>query len=202
MTLPSQTPEAHARMPLAPRAPPSLSDKIWRGLWSVVWNTLFRFSPVPMHGWRRFLLRLFGSTIGPRSAIYPGARIWAPWNLIVGEGATIGSGATLYSVDRIEIGQYAIVSQNAHLCTASHDYNSPAFELTTAPIKLEREAWVAAEAFLAPGVTLGEGSVALARAVIVRSLPARAIAAGNPSRIIGWRNADARNRLGGRRDCK
>jgi putative colanic acid biosynthesis acetyltransferase WcaF len=151
-----------------------------------------------LHAWRCLILRGFGARVGERVAIYPSARIWAPWNLSVDAGATIGGGAAIYNVDRVEIGKYAVISQGAHLCTASHAHDSPGFELVTAPILIEDEAWVAAEAFVGPGVTVGMAAVVGARAVAVKSVDERAIVVGNPARVVGQRAREGRNRLKGR----
>lgn len=180
------------------RPPPSLGNKLARAAWGVARVLLFRPTPVPLHAWRCLILRGFGAQVGARVAIYPSARIWAPWNLSIDEGATIGGGATIYNVDCVEIGKYAVISQGAHLCTASHAHDSPAFELVTAPIRIEEEAWIAVEAFVGPGVTVGMAAVVGARAVAVKSVDERAIVAGNPARVIGQRAREGRNRLKGR----
>jgi putative colanic acid biosynthesis acetyltransferase WcaF len=187
-----------ARVRLQVRPPPSVGNKMARALWAVVRVLLFRPTPAPLHAWRRFILRGFGAQVGERAAIYPSARIWAPWNLSIDAGATIGGDAIIYNVDRVEIGKFAVISQGAHLCTASHAHDSAAFELVTAPIRIEEEAWVAAEAFVGPGVTIGKAAVVAARAVTVKSVEGRAIVAGNPAKVIGRRAAEGRNRLGGR----
>jgi putative colanic acid biosynthesis acetyltransferase WcaF len=187
-----------AKPALTKRPPPSFADKIRRGFWSLAWSLLFYPSPVPLHAWRRFLLRRFGARIGRRVAVYPSCRIWAPWNVEIADGATIGSGAILYSVDRIVIGEAAIVSQGAHLCTATHDHNSPDFDLMCAPIIIADEAWVAAEAFVGPGVTVGRGAVVAARAVAVRPVDPQCVVAGNPAKPVSRRSIHGRNRLRGR----
>lgn len=186
------------RATLVKRPPPSMSDKVRRGLWGMVYVLFFCTTPTPLHAWRRLLLRAFGAKIGSRVGVYPTAQIWAPWNLKIAEGATIGGGANLYTVDSIVIGKSAVVSQGAHLCTASHDHNSEGFELITAPIEVAENAWVCAEAFIGPGVSLGEGAVVSARAVVVRSVAARQIVVGNPARAVSERAAAARNILVGR----
>jgi putative colanic acid biosynthesis acetyltransferase WcaF len=180
------------------RPPPSLGNKVARAVWGVARACLFRLTPAPMHAWRCLILRGFGARVGARVAIYPSARIWAPWNLSIDAGATIGGGATIYNVDRVEIGKYAVISQGAHLCTASHAHDSPTFELVTAPVRIEDEAWVAAEAFVGPGVTVGMAAVVGARAVVVKSVDVRTIVAGNPARAVGHRSREGRNRLMGR----
>lgn len=182
------------------RAPPDAADKARRALWGAVRFLLFAPSPTPLHGLRRGLLRLFGARVGLRVAVYPSVRIFAPWRLRLDDGATVGPGATLYSVAPIALGPRAVVSQGAHLCSASHDHTAADFALVAAPITLEADAWVAAEAFVGPGVTIGEGAVVAARAVAVRSVPARTVVAGNPARPVGRRPAGVRNILPGRVD--
>jgi len=183
---------------LVPRPPPSIANKLARAAWGVVRVLLFRPTPAPLHAWRRLLLRSFGARVGNRVAVYPSAIIWAPWNLTIDEGATIGGDAIIYNVDRITIGKHGVISQGAHLCTASHAHDSANFELVTAPIHIEEEAWVAAEAFVGPGVTISKAAVVGARAVVVRSVDERAIVVGNPARVIGRRAIEGRNLLQGR----
>jgi putative colanic acid biosynthesis acetyltransferase WcaF len=163
---------------------PNLQDKAVRVLWLVVWTLLYRPSPTPLFWWRRFLLRLFGAEVEGGAHPYPSARIWAPWNLVMKAGSCLGSGVDCYCVDRIVLGRDAVVSQRAFLCTASHDHREPGFRLLTGPVVIGDNAWVAAEAYIGPGVTLGAGAVAGARAVVVRDVPAGAVVVGNPARLI------------------
>jgi putative colanic acid biosynthesis acetyltransferase WcaF len=166
------------------RSHPTLRDKVARAVWLIAWALLFRPSPVPFFGWRRFLLRLFGARVGPGAHPYGSARIWAPWNLVMEARSCLGPGVDCYSVDRISLGPNAIVSQRAFICTASHDYRSPDFPLTTAPVEIGANAWIAAEAFVGPGVTVGAGAVVGARAVAVRDVPPGAVVVGNPARVV------------------
>ncbi|MCA9054474.1 MAG: putative colanic acid biosynthesis acetyltransferase [Planctomycetaceae bacterium] len=133
------------------------------------------------------LLRVFGGTVGTGSHPYPSIRVWAPWNLTMGPHSCLGDRVDVYSVDKITLGEWSVVSQDAVLCTATHDYNDPAFPLVTRPIVIERYAWVAAGAFIGPGVTVGEGAVVGARAVVTKDVPPWTIVAGNPARQIGER---------------
>jgi len=147
----------------------SLANRCARMLWGVVWLLLFRPSPRPLHAWRAGLLRVFGATVGSAVHVYPGARIWAPWNLEIGDAVGIGDGAVLYSMAPIRIGRRCVVSQGAHLCCGSHDIDSGNFQLTALPIVLAPHVWVCAEAFIGPGVTVAEGCVIGARAVLCKS---------------------------------
>jgi putative colanic acid biosynthesis acetyltransferase WcaF len=165
-------------------SPPNLHDKAARALWLLAWALLFRPSPTPFFGWRRFLLRLFGAEVGEGAHPYPSARIWAPWNLVMEARSCLAAGVDCYCVGRIVLGRDAVVSQRAFLCTATHDHREPGFRLMTGPVVIGENAWVAAEAYIGPGVTLGAGAVAGARAVVVRDIPPGAVAVGNPARVI------------------
>lgn len=165
-----------------PRSQPtfSLGNRLRRVLWGTAYCLLFRPSPRPFHSWRSFLLRFFGAKMGRGCHIYPKAVIWAPWNLIVEDEGSAADGVTLYSMASITIGKRAVVSQGAHLCTGTHDYLDPTFRLYAKPIVIGGEAWVCAEVFVGPGVTIGEGTVVGARSVVTRDMPAWTVCAGHP----------------------
>jgi len=173
-----------ARRALVRQPPTSFANKVGRGLWNIVWVLLYRPSPRPLHGWRRMLLRAFGAKVGRGAMPYPSAVVWAPWNLIMGDHSTLGDGADCYSVATIEIGSHASVSQRAYLCAASRDVDDPDHPLMTAPIVVEAHGWVAAEAYVGPGVTIFEGGVVAARAVAVRDVPPWTVVGGNPAKPI------------------
>ena len=174
-------------------SPHSAANKLARLLWQVAGLLLFRPSPWFWHAPRRALLRLFGAQVGKHVQILPSVQIWAPWNLALGDHATVGSGVDLYDVDRIEIGAHATVSQRAFLCTATHDVDHPNMPLQTAPIRIGAGAWVCAEAYVHPGVAIGVDAVAGARAVVLHDVPPGQIVGGNPAKFIRLRklgNAD------------
>lgn len=154
-----------------------------RVLWSCI-SPLFRWSPRLCWGWRRWILRSFGATIGRGVNVYPSCRITIPWNLQIGDWSTIGDGVKLYALGCIRIGERVTVSQGAHLCAGSHDYEDPKFLLLKLPITIEDSAWVCADAFVGPNVTIGEGAVIAARSVVVKDIASWEVAGGNPARRI------------------
>lgn len=163
----------------------SLKSKMARAIWNLVWLTLFRPTPRGFfYGWRRFLLRLFGAKIGRGVHVLPSCRIWQPWNLTMKDDSCLSENVDCYSVDQISIGRQAVVSQGAFLCCASHDIASPIMELTYAPVTIGEQAWVAARAFVGPGVTIGEGAVVGACAVATRNVAPWTVVAGNPAKFI------------------
>lgn len=166
----------------------SLTNRLLRAVWAVVYILLFRPSPWFLYSWRSMLLRLFGAQIGKGCHVYPSVKVWAPWNLTMGDYVGVANGVTIYCMDKISIGKYAVVSQGAHLCGGSHDYNSENFQLIAKPIVIGSCAWVCAEAFIHPGVVVPEGTVVGARAVVSKSLgEAWAVYAGNPCVKVGVR---------------
>lgn len=169
------------------QVPPRFSDKLRRAVWGVIWFLFYRPSPVVLHGWRRFLLRAFGAQIAQAAHPYPSAQIWAPWNLVMEARSCLGPKANCYSADKIVLEEDCVVSQGTHLCSASHDFRDPEFPLITGPIIIGRGAWVAAEAFIGPGVHIGAKSVVGARAVVVKNVQPGDVVGGNPARIIAKR---------------
>ena len=162
----------------------SLGNRLARALWNLVYALFFRPSPRPCHAWRRRVLVLFGAKIAKGCHIYPKAQIWAPWNLDCHEEAGVANGAILYNQALITLGKRAVISQGAHLCSGTHDYESGGFELYAEPITVGDHAWLAAECFIHPGVTVGEGAVIGARSVVTRDMPEWMVCAGNPCKPI------------------
>jgi putative colanic acid biosynthesis acetyltransferase WcaF len=162
-------------------------NRVARALWQVVWLLLFRPSPTSFHVWRRVLLRCFGASIGRGAHPYPSARIWAPWNLVMGDDSCLAHYVDCYSVDLVHLGPRVTVSQYSYLCTASHDYTKRAMPLVTGPIRIKADAWVTAGVFVGPGVTIGEGAVVGARSTVTRDVAPWAIVAGSPPRTVGIR---------------
>jgi putative colanic acid biosynthesis acetyltransferase WcaF len=161
--------------------------KLLRLAWHWAWLLLFRPSPRQLGRWRLFLLRLFGAQLSPSASVASSCRIWYPPNLRMDDFSVLGPEVECYCVHPIRVGVDAMVSQNAWLCTASHDINDPQRRLTGGPIQLERGCWVFARAFVGPGVTVGEGAIVGAMAVVTRDVPALAVVAGNPARVVKTR---------------
>jgi putative colanic acid biosynthesis acetyltransferase WcaF len=153
-------------------------------LWWIVQATLFRASPQVLYGWRRFLLRLFGCSVGKGVLVRPSVEITYPWKVSIGDHSWIGHNVTLYSLGEIHIGANAVVSQGSYICTASHDAQSPAFDIYQKPVYIEDEAWIAADVFLAPGVRIGRGAVVGVRSTVFHDLPSMMVSFGNPAKPV------------------
>lgn len=160
----------------------------------VMWGfgeLLFRCSPRPCFGWRRFILRCFGAKIGSRANLYPTTRIYFPWNLTVGDWSAIGEHVLVYNLGPVTIGCRATISHRAHLCAGTHDYTRPELPLLKPPISIGDQAWICADAFIGPNVTVGEGAVVGARAVAMKNVEPWTVVAGNPAQLIKQRTLSA-----------
>lgn len=184
MTVGSEPLSAEKTRPLEGGASFSLRNRMFRVVWMLGWLVLARFTPPPFHGWRRFVLRVFGARVGRGARIHGSVSVWHPGNLELGRNVLIGPGARLYNQGMISIGEGTVISQRAHLCASGHDVDNSNFQLVLGPIVIGRRCWVAAEAFIGPGVTMKDHAVAGARAVAFGELEVQGIYAGNPARLI------------------
>lgn len=176
--------QPRAGVPAQPIGRRLYADHPRRAVWDTVWAVMFRPSPRVVHCWRRFLLRLFGARIGKGARIDPSCRVWAPWNLEMGDDAALGPHVDCYCVAKITLGERAIVSQYSYLCSASHDYRYWPMPTVAAPITIQPQAWVCADVYVAPGVTVGEGAVVGARSSVFKDVEPWTIVAGSPAKFI------------------
>jgi putative colanic acid biosynthesis acetyltransferase WcaF len=156
----------------------------------IVWFLLKPFficSPRPFFGWRNFLLKMLGAKIGHGVRIYSSAVIYFPWNLKLGNYSSIGENTLIYNLGLINIGHHVTISQRAHLCAGSHDYKRKDMLLLKPPINIEDHVWICADAFVGPDVTIHEGAVIAARAVVVKNVANWEIVGGNPANFIKYR---------------
>lgn len=169
----------------------SRKELLGRLLWEVLRGPIFAWTPRQIWIWRRIVLRLFGARIGSSVHIFPTVQIAIPWNISIGAESAVGDRAILYSLGVINIGTQTTISQGAHLCAGSHDYNVATLPLTKPPITIGNSAWVCADAFIGPGVTIGHGAIVGARSVVTKDVSINEIVAGNPAKQIGDRAGGA-----------
>ncbi|MBX9578562.1 MAG: acyltransferase [Chthoniobacterales bacterium] len=117
-------------------------------------------------------------------------------SFITGKHIKIGSNSVInrfcYLDGRVPltIGDNVNISHYTHIQTLSHNYQCPNFSCICKPVIIESNVWIGARAIILPGVTVGEGAVIGAGAVVTKSVPPYKVAAGNPARIINERSKD------------
>ena len=163
----------------------SLSNKIGRLIWNFCYWILFRpFGLGLFSGYRNFILSIFGAKIGFKANIYASVKIWAPWNLVIGEYSCLGPRVDCYNQGKITIGSHTVISQKSYLCASSHDITDPKHPLILLPVIIEDQVWVAADAFIGPRVTIGQGAVISARSAVFKNVEPWSVVGGNPAKFI------------------
>ncbi len=161
----------------------TVKEQLYRVFW-MIGKVFFRITPRPCFGLRRFILRCFGASIGKNVNIYSSTKIYFPWKLSVGDWSAIGENALIYNLGPIVIGEKTTISHKAHICAGTHDYSNTALPLQKPGIIIGDQSWIAAEAFVGPAVSIGEGAVVGARAAVFKDVDAWIVVGGNPAKFI------------------
>lgn len=156
--------------------------KVVTQLWWFIQDSLFRFSPKFMYGFRCFLLRIFGARIGKRVLIRPSAKITYPWKLTVGDFSWIGDDSVIYNLGSIDIGSNVAIAHRVYLCTGYHEIDKVTFDIGAKAITIEDEVWLPNDVFIGPGVTIGRGVVVGARSSVFSDMPEGMICYGTPAK--------------------
>ncbi len=156
----------------------------FEALWVVV-KCLFFLNPIPWPSELRVaLLRAFGARVGTGVVVRSQVNVTFPWRLSVGDHVWIGEEVVILSLAPVLLESNVCISQRAFLCTGSHDFRAPKFDLVTKPVTVRTRSWVAAQAFIAPGVEIGEGSMAAAGSVVLENVPPKSLVQGNPATVV------------------
>lgn len=173
--------DARETRPLEGGASFSLGNRLTRVVWMLAWLVLCRFTPPPLHPWRRLVLKAFGAKVARGARVHASVSTWLPANLELGENVLIGPGVRLYNQGRISIGARSVISQRAHICASTHDVRDPLFQLVLRPVTIGTQCWVAAEAFVGPGVTMHDRAVLGARGALFEDAVEGGVYSGNPA---------------------
>lgn len=168
------------------KVPPSFrgKSKYFVQLWWIVNATIFRWSPQVLFGWRRFLLRAFGAKIGKGVLVRSSVKITYPWKLSVGNHSWIGDDCVIYNLGQITIGKHVAIAHMVYLNTGGHDYEKSTFDIFSKPVVIKDECWLTNDVYVAPGVTIGKGSIIAARSTVLQDMPEGKVCVGTPARPI------------------
>jgi acetyltransferase-like isoleucine patch superfamily enzyme len=122
-----------------------------------------------------------------RANISLGVEMWAGHNLSMGRGSTIGQRCYVDARGGIRIDSDVSISREVCVLTAAHDPDSPDFDAPLAPVRFERRSWIATRAIVLPGVSIGEGAVVAAGAVVRSDVDPYTIVGGVPAKVLGKR---------------
>jgi putative colanic acid biosynthesis acetyltransferase WcaF len=158
------------------RGRPFVIETVWH-----LTKCLLFLTPLPVPSRLKcLLLRLFGARVGRGVVIKPQVKILFPWKLTIGDFAWIGEEVIILNFEPARLGAHCCISQRAFLCGGGHDYRQPDMPYRNGPIVVEDGAWVGAQVFVAPGVTIGTEAVITAGSVVTRDQPPRMVCSGHP----------------------
>ena len=165
----------------------SFGNRLFRVAWNIAWRLFASWTPPQMRRYRIALIKIFGGKVSWKANVYSSVRIWHPMNLVMCDYSCLGPNTNCYCMATITLEEHAIVSQGAHLCTGTHDVDDEHFQLFAKPITIQVGAWIAAEAFVGPGVTIRRRSVVGARSVVFKDTEENTIYVGNPATALRQR---------------
>jgi maltose O-acetyltransferase len=146
---------------------------------------------IPFHAVRLFLYRTCARVhIGRRTSIHRGCRFYRPSGVQLGHNSIINRDVLLDGRMGLTIGNNVSISEGVAIFTLEHDPGSPDFADRGAAIVVHDRVFIGARAIILPGVTLGEGCVVAAGAVVTRDVAPYEIVGGVPAKPIGQRRAD------------
>jgi len=152
---------------------------------------------VPCHCFRCSLFKLAGVKIGKKSYLHIGARFYQPKNVSIGNGTIIGDHATLDGRAKLTIGNHVDIASEVMIFNSEHDLNSAGFDPKEEPVTIKDYVFIGPRAIILPGVTIHQGAVVGAGAVVTKDVPAMTIVGGVPAKEIGQRQLQELNyRLG------
>jgi putative colanic acid biosynthesis acetyltransferase WcaF len=157
----------------------------WKeALWFAV-RCLFFLNPIPWPSELRVaLLRAFGAKLGERVVVRANVNVTFPWRFITGDDVWLGDDVIILSLAPVTLESDICISQRAFLCTGSHAFKSPGFDLITKPVAVRRGSWIAAQAFVAPGVEVGHDSMVAAGSVVLADVEPETMVRGNPAVVV------------------
>nr|WP_184547392.1 acyltransferase [Mucilaginibacter sp. FT3.2]MBB6232530.1 acetyltransferase-like isoleucine patch superfamily enzyme [Mucilaginibacter sp. FT3.2] len=143
---------------------------------------------LPFHTLRILLLRILKAKISFKAGMYRGFEIRSPWKLKIGRGTIVGHNALLDARMGLIIGNNVNISNEVMIWTLHHDCNSSDFAQTGQAVIIEDYVWLCSRTVILPGVTIGEGAVVAAGAVVTKNVLPYTVVGGIPAKQIAIRN--------------
>lgn len=144
---------------------------------------------IPLIGVRMFALAAVGVQMEDRehTTVLLGTRIWVPESVTIGADSVVGRECRIEAGGGVTIGRSANIAHGVRLQTGSHDIREPSFPALYKPIRIGDHSWICEAATIIGGVTVGEGAVVTAGAVVTKDVEPWTVVGGVPAREIGTR---------------
>lgn len=153
---------------------------------------------VPIHHFRRFCYRLCGMKIGSGSTLHMGVRIYDPRHIVIGNDTIVGEKTVLDGRQQLKgsrggltIGHHSDIASEVMIWTSQHDLNDPDMRAIEKPVSIGDYVFIGPRAIILPGVSIGDGAVVAAGAVVTKDVPPKTMVAGVPAQKIGERHLES-----------
>lgn len=142
---------------------------------------------IPLHSIRNWIWRLSGLTLGSKSTLHTGVRVFDPRHIQIGEGTIIGYSCFIDGRDQVTIGDHTDIASEVMIYSQEHDLVSADFHAVGSPVTIGSYVFIGPRAIILPGVTIGDGAVVAAGAVVTKDVAPLTIVGGVPAKVIGER---------------
>lgn len=134
---------------------------------------------------RALMSRLVGYRVDDGFRLFPPVYTDFGKNIKIGKDVFVNSGCCFQDQGGVTLGDGCLVGHNVVFATLDHDKcPSRRGDMTAAPIVVGKDVWIGAHATILKGVTIGDGAIVAAGAVVTRDVPPNTIAAGVPARVV------------------
>lgn len=134
---------------------------------------------------RALMSRLVGYKVDDGFRLFPPVYTDFGKNIKIGKDVFVNSGCCFQDQGGVTLGDGCLVGHNVVFATLDHDKRpGRRGDMTAAPIVVGKDVWIGAHATILKGVTIGDGAIVAAGAVVTRDVPPNTIAAGVPARVV------------------
>lgn len=180
----------------------SVKKNVRRYLYGYVRYMDIQTGLIPSHHLRNLIYKyVFLVKTGKKTIVYFGTEIRGHVNLFIGERSIIGDRSVLDARNGIFIGNDVSLSSSVSIWTEQHDYNDPWYRcnpVKSGSVHIGNRAWIGPNTTILPRVSIGEGAVIAAGAVVTKDVPPYTLVAGVPAKVIGERNKNLKYELSGK----
>lgn len=159
-------------------------DAIKIRIWELTWTIFVQWLPKFTYPWYLLLLKMFGCKMTGKPFVAPNCRIYAPWLLELEDRACLGIRSEVYNLGPVKIGARSTVAQYGYLCNGTHDFSSERLPLLVGEMAIEEDVFIGAKAIVLPGLTIKQGTIIGAGAVLTKDTEPQGIYVGNPAKYI------------------
>jgi acetyltransferase-like isoleucine patch superfamily enzyme len=170
--------------------------RVWLFLHGLKFLWILLVGRIPSHAARKWMYRSLGMKIGRRTSIYMGGEIRHPAAISIGDNTIIGHGVILDGRHGISIGNNVNFSTGVWIWTVQHDHTDPGFRDVGGPVVIGDHAWISCRTVILPGITIGEGAVVAAGAVVTKDVAPYTVVGGVPAKKIADRPRELKYCLG------